>query len=145
MLAYSPLASGVLSGKYSREQRNPEGSGRGALAQAQLGDRTFAIIDVLHRVAADLGCGVAAAALAWVRQQPALTSTIVGAPSLAQLEANVGSLAVTLPDDALRELDEVSTPDLNYPFPWLATIATPLQQAGAEINGVGATDYRRER
>ncbi|MEU3980553.1 aldo/keto reductase [Streptomyces sp. NPDC026672] len=145
VLAYSPLASGVLSGKYSRDQRTPEGSGRGALAQAQLGERTFAIIDVLRRVSADLGCDVAAVALAWVRQQQVMTSTIVGARSPEQLAMNLGSLDVTVPDEALRELDEVSTPDLNYPFPWLATIATPLQQGGTEINGTGAVTYRRER
>ncbi|MEW2522246.1 aldo/keto reductase [Actinacidiphila alni] len=144
-LAYSPLASGVLSGKYSRELRRPEGSGRGALAEAQLGERTFAILDVLHRAAGALGCDVAAAALAWVRQQPATTSTILGVRGPGQLAANLASLDVTLPGEVLRELDEVSAPDLNYPYPWLATIATPLQQGGTEINGVGAPVYRRER
>ncbi|MFJ4783767.1 aldo/keto reductase [Streptomyces sp. NPDC088794] len=143
VLAYSPLASGVLSGKYSREDRNPQDSGRGALAEAQLGDRTFDIIDVLRRVADANECSVAAAALAWVRQQPALTSTILGVRSLKQLQANLDSLAVTLPDEALQELDKVSAPDLNYPFPWLDTIATPLQQGGTEINGIGAAVYRR--
>lgn len=145
VLAYSPLASGVLSGKYSREQQSPEGSGRGVLAKAQLGERTFAVLDVLRRVTDGLGYDVAAAALAWVRQQEATTSTILGVRSREQLAANLASLDVTLPDDALRELDEVSAPDLNYPFPWLASIATPLQQGGTQINGVGAAGYRRER
>lgn len=145
VLAYSPLASGVLSGKYTREQRSPQGSGRGALAEAQLGERTFAVLDVLRRVSDGLGCDVAAAALAWVRRQPATTSTILGVRSPGQLAANLASLSVALPDDALRELDEVSAPDLNYPFPWLASIATPLQQGGTRINGVGAAAYRRER
>lgn len=145
VLAYSPLASGVLSGKYTREQQSPAGSGRGVLAKAQLGERAFAILDVLRRVADDLGCDVAAAALAWVRQQEATTSTIIGVRSREQLAANLASLDVTLPDDALRELAEAGAPDLNYPFPWLASIATPLQQGGTEINGVGAATYRRTR
>ena len=145
VLAYSPLASGVLSGKYSRDQHTPEGSGRGALAQAQLGERTFAIIDVLRHVAAELGSDVAAVALAWVRQRQETTATIVGVRSPEQLAMNLSSLGVTLPENALRDLDEVSAPDLNYPSPWLATIATPLQQGGTEINGIGAATYRRAR
>jgi aryl-alcohol dehydrogenase-like predicted oxidoreductase len=72
VLVFSPLASGVLSGKYQRDQtKAPAGSGRGALARAQLSDRTFQIVDVVNRAATDLGCTPAAAALAWVRQQPA--------------------------------------------------------------------------
>ncbi|MFF5403447.1 aldo/keto reductase [Streptomyces misionensis] len=135
----------MLSGKYSRGQQSPEGSDRGTLARAQLGERTFAVLDVLRRVAADLGYDVAAGALAWVRQQEATTSTTIGVRSREQLATNLASLSVTLPAGAVRELDEVGAPYLNYPFPWLASIATPLQQGGTRINGVGAAPYRRTR
>ncbi|MDH6219681.1 aldo/keto reductase [Streptomyces pseudovenezuelae] len=124
---------------------SPEGSCLGALAQAQLGERTFAIIDVLRRVVAELGCDVAAVALAWVRQRQETTATIVGVRSAEQLDMNLGSLGVTLPEETLWDLDEVSASDLNDPYPWPAAIAAPLQQGGTEINGIGGAMYRRGR
>ncbi|MBQ0988767.1 hypothetical protein PSH03_003848 [Micromonospora sp. PSH03] len=51
---------------------------------------------------------------------------------------------MTIPQDGLRELDRVSAPDLNYPYPWLASIAVPLTQSGTRINGVGSPTYRRQ-
>lgn len=144
VLPYSPLASGVLSGKYTREDPAPAGSGRGPLAQAQLdGTNAFEVLDVLRDLAHRLDTTVAAVALAWVRHQAPVTSTLIGARSVAQLEANLESLHVTIPEDGLRKLDDVSAPDLGYPFPWLATIAVPLQQGGTRINGVGSATYRR--
>jgi aryl-alcohol dehydrogenase-like predicted oxidoreductase len=145
VLPYSPLASGVLSGKYSRDNRTPEGSGRGPLAKAQLdGTNAFDVLDVLRELAKNLDTSVAAVALAWVRQQTPVTSTLIGARTVTQLEANLESLHVTIPEDGLRELDRVSAPDLDYPYPWLASIAVPLQQSGTQINGIGSASYRRQ-
>ncbi|MEU4236023.1 aldo/keto reductase [Actinoplanes sp. NPDC026619] len=142
---YSPLAGGVLSGKYSRDNRTPAGSGRGPPAQAQLdGTNAFAVLDVLRELAKTLDASVAAVALAWVRQQAPVTSTLIGARSVEQLDANLESLRVTIPAEGLRELDEVSAPDLDYPYPWLASIAVPLTQSGTRINGVGSASYRRQ-
>lgn len=144
VLPYSPLASGVLSGKYSRDNRTPEGSGRGPLAAAQLDcTNAFDVLDVLRELAKSLDASVAAIALAWVRQQTPVTSTLIGARSATQLEANLASLQVTIPEDGLRELDRVSAPDLDYPYPWLASIAVALTQSGTQINGVGSSSYRR--
>jgi aryl-alcohol dehydrogenase-like predicted oxidoreductase len=143
---YSPLASGVLSGKYSRANRTPEGSGRGKLAAAQLAaDNAFDVLDELQEIAGELDAAVAAVALAWVRQQPEVTSALIGARTVEQLQMNLGSLAVTIPAGGLARLDAVSKPDLNYPFPWLATIAAPLQQSGATVNGVPTVHYERKR
>jgi aryl-alcohol dehydrogenase-like predicted oxidoreductase len=144
VMPYSPLASGVLSGKYSRDNRTPEGSGRGPLAQAQLdGTNAFDVLDVSRELAKTLDVSVAAVALAWVRQQTPVTSTLMGARTVVQLEANLESLRVTIPQEGLRKLAEVSAPDLNYPFAWLASIAVPLTQSGTQINGVGSASYRR--
>src|SRR5258708_2069074 len=110
---YSPLASGVLSGKYSRENRRPEGSGRGKLAQAFLNEQTFAVLDALHELAGELGATVAAVSLAWVRQRSEVISTLIGARTIAQLDANLESLAVTIPEKSMTMLDELTKPDLN--------------------------------
>ena len=98
---------------------------------------------MLRDLAKTLDAPVAAVALAWMRQQRLVSSTIIGARSVAQLETNLRSLRVTIPEEGRRRLDEVSAPDLNYPFPWLASIAAPLQQSGTRINGIGAAAYRR--
>jgi aryl-alcohol dehydrogenase-like predicted oxidoreductase len=144
VMPYSPLASGVLSGKYSRSNQKPKGSGRGKLAEAQIAQtNAFEVLDVLEDLAKHLDTTVAAVALAWVRQQREVTSPLVGARTVEQLSANLASLAVTIPEDGLNRLDEASKPDLNYPYPWLATIAAPNQQNGATVNGVRTAPYKR--
>jgi aryl-alcohol dehydrogenase-like predicted oxidoreductase len=141
---YSPLASGVLSGKYSRENRRPEGSGRGKLAEAFLNEHTFAVLDALQELAGEVGASVAAVSLAWVRQRSEVISTLIGARTTAQLDANLESLAVTIPEESMSKLDELTKPDLNYPFEWLATLAAPVQQSGATVNGVTTPPYKRK-
>ena len=141
---YSPLASGVLSGKYSRENRHPEGSGRGKLAEAFLNEHTFAVLDALQELAGEVGASVAAVSLAWVRQRSEVISTLIGARTTAQLDANLESLAVTIPEESMSKLDELTKPDLNYPFEWLATLAAPVQQSGATVNGVTTPPYKRK-
>jgi aryl-alcohol dehydrogenase-like predicted oxidoreductase len=141
---YSPLASGVLSGKYSRDNQRPEGSGRGKLAEAFLNEHTFAVLDALHELAGEVGASVAAVSLAWVRQRSEVISTLIGARTTAQLDANLESLAVTIPEESMTKLDELTKPDLNYPFEWLATLAAPVQQSGATVNGVTTPPYKRK-
>jgi diketogulonate reductase-like aldo/keto reductase len=86
---------------------------------------------------------VAALALAWVRQQPEVTSTIIGAHTVQQLDANLGSLDVTIPDEQLAELDRLTEPKLDFPADLLKTDAISLQQAGTTINGVPSSEFRR--
>jgi aryl-alcohol dehydrogenase-like predicted oxidoreductase len=133
---WSPLASGVLTGKYTRENTSPEGSGRTWHAARRMKEETFVVLDVLRRIGDELGASVAAVALAWVRQQREVTSTIFGARTVAQLDANLASLEVTIPDAQLAELDKVSRPQLDFPADLLRDVAPHYQQAGATINGV---------
>ncbi|MFI7272932.1 aldo/keto reductase [Streptomyces sp. NPDC049879] len=140
---WSPLASGVLSGKYSRENPEPSGSGRGAMAAAHLTDRTFDVLDALQRVSSRLGTTVAAVSLAWVRQQAPVTSTIIGARRVDQLESNLASLDVTIPDEDLAELDGLTAPDLDFPAAFLEQIAVNWQQGGTTVNGVPSETFSR--
>jgi aryl-alcohol dehydrogenase-like predicted oxidoreductase len=140
---WSPLASGVLSGKYSRENQAPAGSGRAGWVTNHLSEDTFALLDVLQRISVELGTSVAAVALAWVEAQPEVTSTIIGVRTVSQLDDNLVSLGVTLTGEQLAELAALTKPKLNFPADFLATTAVPWQQAGTTINGVAAKAFRR--
>ncbi len=140
--AWAPLASGVLTGKYTRENTSPEGSGRGWHASRRLNEETFVILDLLWRISDELGAPPAAVALAWVRQQPEVTSTIIGTRTVDQFNANLASLEVTIPEPQRAELDQATRPQLDFPADLLRTIAPSYQQAGATINGVESTKFR---
>jgi len=124
MLPWSPLGGGWLSGKYQRDQRptgdtrlgdDPE---RGMEAWDRRGtDRTWAIIDAVQRVADGRGVSMAEVALSWVNDAPGVTSTILGARTVAQLEANLRSDDLRLTDEERAALDDAS--DLgatDYPY-----------------------------
>jgi len=98
LLPWSPLGGGWLSGKYQRDQR-PTGATRlgddptrGMEAYDRRGtERTWNVIDAVQKVAEDRGVSMAEVALAWVTARPAVSSTILGARTLDQLEANLRS------------------------------------------------------
>jgi aryl-alcohol dehydrogenase (NADP+) len=124
LLPWSPLAGGWLSGKYTRDQR-PAGAtrlgedpGRGMEAWDRRGtERTWAIIDAVQKVAEDRGAGVAEVALAWVRDRPGVTSVILGARTLGQLEANLRSADLRLSAAETAALDLASDPHApDYPY-----------------------------
>jgi aryl-alcohol dehydrogenase-like predicted oxidoreductase len=124
MLPWSPLGGGWLSGKYRRDQR-PSGStrlgedpGRGMEAWERRGtDRTWDIVAEVEKVADARGVSMAEVALAWVTDRPGVTSTILGARTVEQLEANLRSDDLRLDDDERRRLDEVSEVGVgDYPY-----------------------------
>ncbi|GAB3572694.1 aldo/keto reductase [Amycolatopsis endophytica] len=140
---WSPLASGVLSGKYSRETTRVADSGRSGYAAPMLTEKTFTLLDALARIAAELGTTVAAVALAWVRQQREVTSVLVGARTLRQLEDNLASIEVTLSAGHLAELGALTTPQLDYPYPFLDAVGVGYQQGSTTINGLSSKEFQR--
>ena len=137
---WSPLRGGVLSGKYTRANAGQVKSDRGERVTSFLTDRSYAIIDELVRVAAELGSTPAAVALAWVQSRPGVASTIIGARRLDQLEQNLSALDVTLGADHVAALNKVSEPALNFPAPFARMI--PLfAHGGATINGRGSIPW----
>lgn len=140
VLPWSPLASGVLTGKYTRDNQSPAGTGRGMFVGQHMNERTFDLIDVLTRIAGELDTTVAAVSLAWARQQEQVTSTVIGARTVAQLDANLASLNVTLTPAHLAELNSATAPSLNFPLPFLKAMGVPAQQGETVINGVRAGD-----
>jgi aryl-alcohol dehydrogenase (NADP+) len=124
LLPWSPLGGGWLSGKYRRDQR-PSGAtrlgedpGRGMEAWERRGtDRTWGIIDAVQTVAEARGVSMAEVALAWVTDRPGVTSTILGARTLDQLETNLRAAGLHLDAAETAALDaasELHAPD--YPY-----------------------------
>src|ERR1700736_694685 len=102
---WSPLKSGVLSGKYTRTNAGQVKGDRGFFLDPFLNEKTYSLIDNLEVIAKAHDSTVARVALAWVQAQPGVTSTIIGARRLSQLEDNVKALAVKLTPDELAKLD----------------------------------------
>ncbi|MBV9207867.1 MAG: aldo/keto reductase [Actinobacteria bacterium] len=124
LLPWSPLGGGWLSGKYRRDQR-PAGAtrlgddpNRGMEAWDRRGtDRTWNVIDAVQKIAEDRGVSMAEVALAWVTDRPGVSSTILGARTLGQLEANLRAAGLHLTPAETAALDTASAPPVpDYPY-----------------------------
>ena len=135
VLVWSPLAGGLLSGKYRRGVEPPAGSrqttpwGEPPVYDQ---DRMYRIIDTLVEVASGRGVSPAQVALAYLLGRPAITSLIVGARNEEQLLDNLGSVEWTLTDDERARLDAVSAPRLIYPYWHQASTASERLSAADE-------------
>lgn len=133
-MVWSPLGSGLLSGKYKPSLGGASGTGAGRLETMKgtdnpgfqkFNERNWAIVAELERVAQAVGRSMAQVALNWVATRPGIASVIVGATKLAQLEDNLGALDFELPGELRTRLDAVSAPTARYPY----TFFTPGMQA----------------
>jgi aryl-alcohol dehydrogenase-like predicted oxidoreductase len=116
LLVWSPLAGGLLSGKFGRDKQGEEGSRRTTFDFPPVAmDRAYDVIDVMERIGADKGVSVARIALAWLLHQPHVASVIIGAKTVSQLDDSVGSSQVTLSADEVAELDTISKISPEYP------------------------------
>ena len=131
---WSPLAGGVLSGKYTRDNASSVKADRGERVTSALTPRNFAIIDEVIRIARELNATPSAVALAWVQTRPGVTSTIIGARRADQLEQNLAALDLKLDPAHVEALNKVSMPTLNFPASFL-TFAPSFMHAGATVNG----------
>lgn len=142
---WSPLAGGVLTGKYSRQDltASPSGESRSEgesdsdsarknfnLALGGVTERNLAIVDVVKEIADEVGRTPAQVGLAWTLQNPGVTAPIIGARTAEQLRENLGSLEVDLTPAQLTRLDEVSAIDLGFPHAMLATDHIRVQTRG---------------
>jgi aryl-alcohol dehydrogenase-like predicted oxidoreductase len=134
---WSPLKSGVLSGKYTRQNAGQHNADRGALVDSFLNERTYAVIDELEIIAKAHETNVASVALAWVHAQRAVSSIIIGARRLSQLDDNVRAVDVNLSAEELARLNELTKPTLGFPQSMLA-LTPSMTQGGTTINGVSA-------
>jgi aryl-alcohol dehydrogenase-like predicted oxidoreductase len=116
LMVWSPLAGGLLSGKFSRDGKGPDGSRRATFDFPPVDkDRAFACIDVMRKVGEAQGVSVARVALAWLLAKPAVTAIIIGAKNEEQLKDNLAVTDVVLTKDELALLDSVSALPPEYP------------------------------
>jgi aryl-alcohol dehydrogenase-like predicted oxidoreductase len=116
LLVWSPLAGGLLSGKFGREQEVAEGSRRTAMAFPPVEmERAYTILDKLKEMAPQKKASVAQLALAWLLHQPQVTSVILGTKKLEQLNDNLGAVDVVFSQEELRLLGEASQLPSEYP------------------------------
>jgi aryl-alcohol dehydrogenase-like predicted oxidoreductase len=125
LLVWSPLAGGLLSGKYSRENQKPEDSRRSAFDFPIVDkERTWRILEILRPIAKTHNTSVATIALAWVLAKPFVTSVIIGAKRIEQLGQNLAAVDIELTAEEIKQLDEVSALPPEYPG-WMV----PFQNA----------------
>ncbi|KIO76604.1 aldo/keto reductase [Pedobacter lusitanus] len=137
IMPWSPLKGGILSGKYTRANKGEIQSGRNSLeGGTEFAEATYQLIDCLARIAKEKETTPASVALAWVISRPGVTSTLIGARTMDQLNQNLNALAVQLTADEIASLDKLSEPVLGFPIPFLRNRAAHMGQAGANVNGI---------
>jgi aryl-alcohol dehydrogenase-like predicted oxidoreductase len=152
VIGWSPLANGLLTGKYRQEEDgSPQGNGRltamasdGTLAALRTSGnpaisklftaRTRAIVDVLRDCAHELGRTPAQVALNWVSRRPGVASTLISVTSLAQLDDNLTALDFDLPAELADRLEEASRPELTYPYYFSGATMGTVISAGTAIS-----------
>ena len=157
---WSPLAGGFLTGKYEREGESGKGEGRlettkgsGNPAFNKFSERNWRIHDVLSDVAKRLNKPPAQVALNWVITQPGVTSTIIGATKLAQLNDNLQAADITIPAELRKRLDEVSAPEAIQPYTFFGQDIQPMVTGGtsvrkwapAQVSGAATTNAAASR
>jgi aryl-alcohol dehydrogenase-like predicted oxidoreductase len=126
LMVWSPLAGGLLSGKYGPGSNGPEGARRTAFDFPPVNkDRAWACVDAMREIGAKHNASVARIALAYVLAKPFVTTVIIGAKTMEQLDDNLEAVKITLSADEMKRLDEVSALPAEYPG-WM------LARQGAE-------------
>ena len=113
VLAYSPLAGGILTGKYKRDDEPPQDSrfvdeAWSEWATSFMSDNVYYVLDFLREMAEVKGCTVGQLSIAWVAAQPGVTSAIIGPRTLKHLEDNLGALDVALSQEDLARINETA-------------------------------------
>lgn len=116
IMPWSPLAGGFLSGKYTRDIEKTGNSRRDTFDFPPINkEKTYDIVDVITEIGQQYNASPSQIALAWVRQQPGITSTIIGAKNIEQLNDNIKSIEIELSTADLERIDTVSALTKEYP------------------------------
>lgn len=115
LMVWSPLAGGLLSGKYGRDKETKEGRRVNFDFPPINKEKAFDIVEVMETIADNKGVSVAQIALAWLLHKPAVSTVIIGAKKPEQLKDNLHSVEVEFTEDELKKLDEVSMMAPEYP------------------------------
>jgi len=118
ILAWSPLAGGFLTGKYTKDKPYPKDSRYARMERPFLRfdfEKAYQLIEIMKKIASKYGATVSQVALNWVRQKPFVSSVIIGVRSLKQLDDNLGAVNFELSEEDIKVLDEFTQPDEPYP------------------------------
>jgi aryl-alcohol dehydrogenase-like predicted oxidoreductase len=116
LMVWSPLAGGLLTGKFTREGHGPKDARRAAFDFPPVNrERVFDCVDAMRAIADAHGISIARVALAYVLTKPFVTTVIIGAKSMQQLEDNLAATGVKLTAEEMAKLDEVSALPPEYP------------------------------
>lgn len=137
VMPWSPLAGGFLTGKYKREDTSGTGrlSGANPFGDSKFSTRNWDILEVLDEVAVEQDRTPAQIALAWVMAQRMVTSTLIGASSVSQLNANIAATGVKLTDDQMNRLDRISAPVAGFSASLTAPMIRRMVYDGHDVTG----------
>jgi len=137
---WSPLASGFLTGKYTREgAASSQGSRLHVLKESKnpvfnkFSESNWKVLDTVQEVANQLDRSPAQVALNWVATQPGVTSTIIGATKLKQLQDNLAALSFDLPVELRRKLDDASALDAAHPYMFFEELLQERVRGGVKV------------
>ena len=138
---WSPLASGFLAGKYTREgASSSKGSRLDVLKESnnpvfnKFSERNWKVLDTLQEVAKTTDRPAAQVALNWVATQPGVTSTIIGATKLKQLEANLAALSFEIPQELREKLNEAGALEEIHPYMFFGEVLQDRVRGGVKVH-----------
>jgi aryl-alcohol dehydrogenase-like predicted oxidoreductase len=141
VMAWSPLAGGFLSGKYTRE--NPKGGSGDRLSGFDFlpydRERGYALVDLLRTIGEKHGASPAQIALAWLLTRPAVATILIGASNPSQLEENIGAAEIELDTKALEQLETATKPTVPYPQWFTSRVADSKIHAALGVPLAGPT------
>ena len=142
---WSPLASGFLTGKYKRQGNDGKGDGRLEKTRdsqnptlLRFNQKNWEILDLLLEISRQIGRPAAQVALNWVATQPGVTSTILGARKLNQLEDNLRSIEFSIPAELRQKLHQTSAPESTHPYVFFERFIQGMIH-GAKVQGWSPT------
>jgi aryl-alcohol dehydrogenase-like predicted oxidoreductase len=140
IMVWSPLASGLLSGKYKPSEKGCSGEGRLKTVEGtpnpafqKFSDLNWKIVTELENVSQELGRSMAQVAVNWIANRPGIASVIVGATKLSQLEDNLKALEFEIPTEFASRLEVVSRPELQFPYSFFGREIQSMVHGGVTV------------
>ena len=140
VVAWSPLAAGILTGKYNKNDGKGSGGRMEGTTSYRLNERNYDIAATVMEIAEEVGASAPQVALAWISAQGPIP--IIGARTLDQLKDNLGSLDVQLSPQQLEKLNEVSQIDLGFPHDFVVRPGAQKMIYGGMVNQIKGNKHQ---
>ncbi len=139
LCVWGPLASGLLSGKYTRDNlsegrlRAIQGSGNPVFDRVAGNPRNWEIVETLNQAASEIGRPASSVALNWISRRPGVNATLIGATKLGQLQSNLQALDFDLPVEVFARLEGISHPEATTPYMFFGEAMQQMQTNGTRV------------